>query len=846
MKTTKTICIWGILWAVVLIGFAVAYADTPPPGIVRIKDSAGNNINAVGGALSVAVTSGSSTVTQGPAGLAAWLVQVTSSALPSGAATQATLSALNAKVTAVNTGAVTIVSSTLPGGAATSAAQTAGNASLSSIDSKIPSGLTVTSGRLQVEGSGASQPITGTVTANIGTTGGLALQTTLASIDGKLNSLGQKTMAASVPITIASNQTALPVSQSGAFTTGRTWNLLNSTDSVNVGNFPASFGRTWNLNSGTDSVTIVGTITADNTANGVTGAPVPAEATQVGGRDPGGLLRSMKVSTTGVISVDGSASTQPVSGTVTANIGTSGSLALNASVTALQVAQGATTAGKNGSLSLWSVTTAAPTYTTGQLHPPSLTTAGALRTDGSGVTQPISALSLPLPTGASTSALQTSGNASLTSIDSKLTAPLSVAQSGTWTTGRTWSLSLGSDSVNAAQSGIWTVQQGATPAAVANAWPVKITDGTNVGAVKAASTAALATDPAQVITFSPNTGLPTGTNSIGSIVNISGIVSLPTGAATAANQTTSASTLTSINGVQSDGTQKTKIVDGANTTIGPVTTLSAINYLPVVTASSATPGSAAVARSIQISGSDGTNARTFLTDTSGRQQVQINNLTATGTITATCLDASINACGAGTTVQVATAGSANVEISTPGGTWSAGVVGIDVSYDGGTTWIKIQSIDGQIGANLNKLFTNWGSSLIADPWVANVAGATHARLRSVTAITGTISVTLSTSNTPQTIQMTPTSLTYFHTNTAATTTVKTGAVRIQSICINTKNANGDSMTVFDNTTNAAPTVAVITANATSIQNCLTYGQMLLGTGLTITTTGTSDWTITYQ
>jgi hypothetical protein len=42
--------------------------------------------------------------------------------------------------------------------------------------------------------------------------------------------------------------------------------------------------------------------------------------------------------------------------------------------------------------------------------------------DGSGVTQPISAVSLPLPTNASTSALQTTGNTSLGSIDTKLTS----------------------------------------------------------------------------------------------------------------------------------------------------------------------------------------------------------------------------------------------------------------------------------------------------------------------------------------------------------------------------------------------------------------------------------------
>lgn len=41
-------------------------------------------------------------------------------------------------------------------------------------------------------------------------------------------------------------------------------------------------------------------------------------------------------------------------------------------------------------------------------------------------TQPISAASLPLPSGASTSALQTTGNTSLSSIDTKLTSPLTV------------------------------------------------------------------------------------------------------------------------------------------------------------------------------------------------------------------------------------------------------------------------------------------------------------------------------------------------------------------------------------------------------------------------------------
>lgn len=88
------------------------------------------------------------------------------------------------------------------------------------------------------------------------------------------------------------------------------------------------------------------------------------------------------------------------------------------------VAQGSTTAGEIGPLSQGAVTTAAPTYTTATTNPLSLTVAGALRVDGSAVTQPISAASLPLPTGAATAALQTSGNATLTAISGQLPTTL--------------------------------------------------------------------------------------------------------------------------------------------------------------------------------------------------------------------------------------------------------------------------------------------------------------------------------------------------------------------------------------------------------------------------------------
>lgn len=64
-------------------------------------------------------------------------------------------------------------------------------------------------------------------------------------------------------------------------------------------------------------------------------------------------------------------------------------------------------------------------------------------------------------------------------------------------------------------SDVVTANQG-SPNTSANAWPHKVTDGTNVQAVKAGSTAAAAADPSSVVAFSPNSPLPTGSNIIGS------------------------------------------------------------------------------------------------------------------------------------------------------------------------------------------------------------------------------------------------------------------------------------------------------------------------------------------
>ena len=145
-------------------------------------------------------------------------------------------------------------------------------------------------------------------------------------------------------------------------------------------------------------------------------AAFPATGTALGVKDSAATnMTFLKATAANALVVDGSAvtqpvsgtfwqatqpvsgtfwqATQPVSGTVTANAGT-GTFAISAaalplptgaatetSLAKLPVAQASTTSGQSGPLVQGAVTTAAPSYTTAQTSPLSLTTAGALRED---------------------------------------------------------------------------------------------------------------------------------------------------------------------------------------------------------------------------------------------------------------------------------------------------------------------------------------------------------------------------------------------------------------------------------------------------------------------------------
>lgn len=114
---------------------------------------------------------------------------------------------------------VSAVSLPLPAGASTSALQTSGNASLSSIDGKLPPigqhdlassvSVAIATDQGPVPVSASSLPLpTGAATSSLQTSGNASL----SSIDGKMASLGQKSMAGSMPVAIASDQSTLAVS----------------------------------------------------------------------------------------------------------------------------------------------------------------------------------------------------------------------------------------------------------------------------------------------------------------------------------------------------------------------------------------------------------------------------------------------------------------------------------------------------------------------------------------------------------------------------------------------------------------------------------------------------------
>lgn len=230
-----------------------------------------------------------------------------------------------------------------------------------------------------------------TVTANAGTNLNTSALVLDASLTGRLP-------AGASPSTGESN-TNTNLSRIGAYNyvfNGTTWDRWTGgvtqsgtwTTQINQGGNTATVSAGGALKVDGSAVTqpVSGTVTANiGTTNGlaldatVTGR-LPAGASPANGESN----TNTNLSRIGAFNYVFNGSTWDrwtgaVSGTVTANLGTLNGAALDASVTGLQVAQASTTSGQKGGLTLGAVTTGAPSYTNGQTSPLSLTTAGEVR-----------------------------------------------------------------------------------------------------------------------------------------------------------------------------------------------------------------------------------------------------------------------------------------------------------------------------------------------------------------------------------------------------------------------------------------------------------------------------------
>lgn len=190
-------------------------------------------------------------------------------------ATETTLAALDAKVTAVNTGDVTVSSSALPTGAATESTLNTVAGDTTSLDNKTPalgSALTAASVPVNI----ASDQTVPVSASSLPLPTGAATESTLStvagdttSLDSKLPSQGAALTAASLPVNIASDQT-VPVSASslplptGAATESTLSDILNDTNGIESNSISIASNTS---NSASSLSSIDGKITAVNTGD---------------------------------------------------------------------------------------------------------------------------------------------------------------------------------------------------------------------------------------------------------------------------------------------------------------------------------------------------------------------------------------------------------------------------------------------------------------------------------------------------------------------------------------------------------------------------------------------------
>jgi hypothetical protein len=298
---------------------------------------------------------------------------------------------------------------------------------------------------------------------------------------------GQQTSANSQPVVLASDQSAIPVTGSLALSGSVAVSNFPTTQPVSgnvaVSNFPTTqpVSGTVTANAGTGTMAVSASAlplpsgaatAAKQPAIGTAGTP-SADVISIQGEAGMTPLKvdgsAVTQPVSGTVAVNNFPGTQPVSGTVTANIGTSGSLALDASLASVKVVGGGTEA------TAQRVTIASDS--TGVIsvddNSGSLTVDGTVTANAGTGTFAVSAASLPLPTGAASSANQSTVKAASTAAASTDTS--SVIQISPNQPALTTPLNMqGAKTNNNAAPG--STNFGTLPA-VANAAPQSLTEG---------------------------------------------------------------------------------------------------------------------------------------------------------------------------------------------------------------------------------------------------------------------------------------------------------------------------------------------------------------------------------
>jgi len=195
--------------------------------------------------------------------------------LPTGAATEATLSTLNGKVVAVDTGAVVVSSSALPTGAATSANQATEISSLSSIDGKTPA---LVSGRVPVDGSGVTQPVS---LASVPLPTGAATEATLSALNAKVTAVDTGAVVVSssaLPTGAATETTVSAINSKLANDYGSSGGAVRTAAQLGNASGVADFGIGA---SGAQTLRVSSNITRDGTALSYNGGVADANTIRV-------------------------------------------------------------------------------------------------------------------------------------------------------------------------------------------------------------------------------------------------------------------------------------------------------------------------------------------------------------------------------------------------------------------------------------------------------------------------------------------------------------------------------------------------------------------------------------